>query len=68
MVRTADPTKTRTGAGSRFLKNAAPGPRVSGVLAYAIAPAQYHEVDVGDSAPIKCLNNGLWLCQTDGLR
>jgi ATP-dependent Clp protease adapter protein ClpS len=36
--------------------------------AHVIAPAQYHEVDVGDGAPIKCLNNGLWLCQTDGLR
>jgi ATP-dependent Clp protease adapter protein ClpS len=36
--------------------------------AYAIAPAQYHDVDVGESAPVKCLNNGLWLCQTDGLR
>jgi ATP-dependent Clp protease adapter protein ClpS len=34
----------------------------------AIAPAQYHEVDVGESTPVKCLNNGLWLCQTDGLR
>jgi ATP-dependent Clp protease adapter protein ClpS len=29
-----------------------------------IAPAQYHEIDVGDDAPVKCLNNGLWLCQT----
>jgi ATP-dependent Clp protease adapter protein ClpS len=36
--------------------------------AHAIAPAQYQEVDIGDSAPIKCLNNGLWLCQADGLR
>ena len=36
--------------------------------AQAIAPAQYHDVDVGESAPVKCLNNGLWLCQTDGLR
>jgi ATP-dependent Clp protease adapter protein ClpS len=36
--------------------------------AVAIAPAQYHEVDVGESAPVKCLNNGLWLCDTDGLR
>jgi ATP-dependent Clp protease adapter protein ClpS len=36
--------------------------------AHAIAPAQYHEVDVGESAPAKCLNNGLWLCQSDGLR
>jgi ATP-dependent Clp protease adapter protein ClpS len=35
--------------------------------AYAIAPAQYHDVDIGESAPVKCLNNGLWLCQTDGL-
>lgn len=34
----------------------------------AIAPAQYHEVDVGESVPVKCLNNGLWLCRTDGLR
>jgi ATP-dependent Clp protease adapter protein ClpS len=34
----------------------------------AIAPAQYHEVDIGESAPVKCLHNGLWLCQTDGLR
>ncbi|MEA2862021.1 MAG: hypothetical protein QOC72_4060 [Methylobacteriaceae bacterium] len=36
--------------------------------AHAIAPAQYHDVDVGESAPVKCLNNGLWLCETDGLR
>jgi hypothetical protein len=28
----------------------------------------YNEVDIGESAPIKCLNDGLWLCQTDGLR
>jgi len=36
--------------------------------AQAIAPVQYHDVDVGESAPVKCLNNGLWLCQADGLR
>lgn len=36
--------------------------------AQALAPAQYHEVDVGESAPVKCLNNGLWLCRTEGLR
>ena len=36
--------------------------------AHAIAPAQYHDVDVGESAPVKCLNNGLWLCRTDDLR
>lgn len=34
--------------------------------AHAIAPAQYHDVDVGESAPVKCLDNGLWLCRTDG--
>ena len=32
----------------------------------AVAPAQYHDVDVGDSEPVKCLENGLWLCRTDG--
>jgi hypothetical protein len=36
--------------------------------AHPIAPAQYHDVDVGDDVPVKCLNNGLWLCQSDGLR
>ena len=34
----------------------------------AIAPAQYQDVDVGDSAPVKCLQNGLWLCQGEDLR
>jgi hypothetical protein len=33
-----------------------------------IAPAQYHDVDIGDSAPVKCLQNGLWLCEAEGLR
>jgi hypothetical protein len=33
-----------------------------------IAPAQYHDVDVGESAPVKCLDNGLWLCRADDLR
>jgi ATP-dependent Clp protease adapter protein ClpS len=36
--------------------------------AHAIAPAQYHDVDVGENAPVKCLNNGLWLCQSEDLR
>jgi len=36
--------------------------------AQAIAPAQYHDVDVGETAPVKCLNNGLWLCQDGDLR
>src|SRR3954447_25397302 len=33
----------------------------------AIGPAQYYDVDVGDSRPVKCLHNGLWLCHADGL-
>ena len=36
--------------------------------AYGIAPAQYHEVDIGESAPVRCLDNGLWLCRTGKLR
>ena len=39
-----------------------------GQNARAIAPAQYHDVDVGESVPAKCLDNGLWLCESDGLR
>jgi len=27
-----------------------------------IAPAQYQEIDVGEAEPVKCLDNGLWLC------
>ncbi|MBR1158126.1 ATP-dependent Clp protease adaptor ClpS [Bradyrhizobium elkanii] len=34
----------------------------------AIAPPQYHDVDVGESEPVKCLTNGLWLCQKEELR
>ncbi|HEX2367045.1 MAG TPA: ATP-dependent Clp protease adaptor ClpS, partial [Bradyrhizobium sp.] len=33
-----------------------------------IAPPQYHEVDVGETAPVKCLQNGLWLCRASELR
>ena len=33
-----------------------------------IAPPQYHEVDVGETAPVKCLQNGLWLCRAGELR
>src|SRR5712675_578117 len=36
--------------------------------AYAIAPAQYQEVDIGDGASMKCLDNGLWLCEAGDLR
>ncbi|WP_456794348.1 AAA family ATPase [Bradyrhizobium sp. USDA 4513] len=33
-----------------------------------IAPPQYHDVDVGEPESVKCLTNGLWLCQTGELR
>lgn len=33
-----------------------------------IAPLQYHDVDVGEASPVKCLNNGLWLSKTGDLR
>jgi ATP-dependent Clp protease adapter protein ClpS len=36
--------------------------------AYALAPAQYQDVDIGESTPVKCLHNGLWLGQVEGLR
>jgi len=36
--------------------------------ALAIAAAQYHDVDIGGDATVKCLHNGLWLCQADSLR
>jgi ATP-dependent Clp protease adapter protein ClpS len=35
---------------------------------YAIAPAQYHDVGVGEIQPVKCLDNGLWLCSTGEMR
>lgn len=39
-----------------------------GENASAIAPAQYNEVNIGESTSVKCLQNGLWLCRTDDLR
>jgi ATP-dependent Clp protease adapter protein ClpS len=36
--------------------------------ACTIAPAQFEDVDVGAEEPVRCLNNGLWLCQRDELR
>ena len=35
--------------------------------AIAIAPLQYSDIDVGENSPVKCLDNGLWLCEQDGL-
>jgi ATP-dependent Clp protease adapter protein ClpS len=39
-----------------------------GRRAPALAPPQYIEVDIGDEAPVRCLRNGLWLCQRGELR
>ena len=39
-----------------------------GHSAHAIASAQYHDVEIGDAEPVKCLENGLWLCSADDLR
>lgn len=39
-----------------------------GRYATAIAPLQYSDVDIGEKSPVKCLDNGLWLCEQDGLR
>src|SRR3954471_295482 len=40
----------------------------TGQAAHAIAPAQYHDVDIGEVEPVKCLDNGLWLCVAEELR
>ncbi|WP_235782715.1 AAA family ATPase [Bradyrhizobium murdochi] len=34
----------------------------------ALAPAQYHDVEIGEAQPVKCLHNGLWLCRAGELR
>lgn len=39
-----------------------------GRYAVAIAPLQYSDVEVGEKDPVKCLDNGLWLCEQDDLR
>ena len=39
-----------------------------GRYAQAIAPLQYFDVDIGEKSPVKCLDNGLWLCNQDDLR
>ncbi|MDX8500924.1 ATP-dependent Clp protease adaptor ClpS [Mesorhizobium sp. VK4C] len=38
-----------------------------GQHAVTISAAQYQDVDIGDSEPIKCLNNGLWLNRNEDL-
>lgn len=39
-----------------------------GDMAHTIAPAQYQEVEIGEAEPMRCLDNGLWLCVADDLR
>lgn len=34
----------------------------------AIAPPLYRDVDIGEDRPMKCLDNGLWLCRDGDLR
>ncbi len=34
-----------------------------GQYATMIAPLQYEDVDVGEDQPVRCLENGLWLCR-----
>ncbi|MET4155996.1 ATP-dependent Clp protease adaptor ClpS [Bradyrhizobium sp. RT7b] len=35
--------------------------------AISLVPPQYHQVDTGETAPVKCLYNGLWLCRASEL-
>ncbi|TPN84182.1 AAA family ATPase [Mesorhizobium sp. CU2] len=39
-----------------------------GQYAVTISAAQYQDVDIGESEPIKCLSNGLWLNRDGGLQ
>ncbi len=39
-----------------------------GQHAVTISAAQYQDIDVGESEPVKCLNNGLWLNREGDLR
>jgi len=31
-------------------------------------PPQYEAIDIGEDVPVRCLRNGLWLAEADGLR
>jgi hypothetical protein len=33
-----------------------------------ISPLQYEEIDIGDTLPIRCLRQGLWMSASDGIR
>jgi AAA+ superfamily predicted ATPase/ATP-dependent Clp protease adapter protein ClpS len=36
--------------------------------AIPLAPPQYNEIDVGETTPVRCLHNGLWLCRDNDIR
>src|SRR4029079_3167499 len=36
--------------------------------AWPCAPAKYHEDEIGEAEPVKCLDNGLWLCSAEDLQ
>ncbi|MDE5445566.1 AAA family ATPase [Bradyrhizobium sp. CSA207] len=38
-----------------------------GRYALALAPLQYSDLEVGESSPVKCLDNGLWLCEQNNV-
>jgi hypothetical protein len=40
----------------------------SGNEPVALAPANYKEIDVGEDEPVRCLENGLWLLERDGVK
>ena len=40
----------------------------AGQAAHAIAPAQYHDVEIGEAEAVKCLDNGLWLRGAEDLK
>jgi hypothetical protein len=33
-----------------------------------LAPANFEEIDVGETEPVRCLENGLWLLERDGIK
>jgi AAA+ superfamily predicted ATPase/ATP-dependent Clp protease adapter protein ClpS len=39
-----------------------------GQHAATISAAQFQDVEIGENLPVKCLNNGLWLCREVDLR
>ncbi|MBB4363065.1 ATP-dependent Clp protease adapter protein ClpS [Bradyrhizobium sp. CIR18] len=42
--------------------------RRAGDDAVLLASPQYHEIDIGEATPVKCLHNGLWLSEANEFR